>query len=529
MNNKIKYILPLIAGGLLSLGSCTRDFGDINRNPLNPNLEDLNKDNILGSAYLPDLQYHVVWTATEGTDAVNNYQVLNNLTAESWVGYHAPRDAKWPSRNLTQFYFDVGWNNGGFSGTMGAMNPWLQTKKIAMDGEVKNEEVFAIAQICKIFTLQKATDMFGAIPYSKVGSGSFNVPYDSQEDVYKSFFTELSEAVDVLYAASGRTLVVKDYVYEGNASQWAKLGNSLMLRLAMRVRYAAPELAKTYAQKAATHPAGLIEQVADQAQIDEKSGVRAKNSLYVIANSYDDTRLGATMQCYLRGYEDPRAEKYFTGDLSIAVPPAIPSTARQYDKAAKPRVEEFDPSVWMTAAEVAFLKAEAALVGYIPGNAEQYYKQGIQLSFAQWGLSSEEATAYMESTKQPAAFQDKINANYSQSAPSTITPKWDNSADEEVKLERIITQKYLAIYPNGQEAWSEWRRTGYPRLLRPLSNISNFGVVTSDGHKDGVRRWPYPQSELTQNKENVQDAINKYLGGNNMANINVWWDAKPKN
>ncbi|CQB89494.1 Susd and RagB outer membrane lipoprotein [Chlamydia trachomatis] len=53
--------------------------------------------------------------------------------------------------------------------------------------------------------------------------------------------------------------------------------------------------------------------------------------------------------------------------------------------------------------------------------------------------------------------------------------------------------------------------------------------MTSDGHKDGVRRWPYPQSELTQNKENVQDAINKYLGGNNMANINVWWDAKPKN
>lgn len=109
-----------------------------------------------------------------------------------------------------------------------------------------------------------------------------------------------------------------------------------------------------------------------------------------------------------------------------------------------------------------------------------------------------------------------------------MTVAWNENLTDEEKLEKIIVQKYLAIFPDGMEAWSEWRRTGYPRLIPANTNISNMGVVTSDGHKNGVRCWPYPQKEMTENGANVQDAITKYRGGANSANVNVWWDVKVK-
>ncbi|WP_302027166.1 SusD/RagB family nutrient-binding outer membrane lipoprotein [Bacteroides caecimuris] len=117
---------------------------------------------------------------------------------------------------------------------------------------------------------------------------------------------------------------------------------------------------------------------------------------------------------------------------------------------------------------------------------------------------------------------------YNATAPSNITVAWNESDDEEVKLERIITQKYLALYPNGQEAWSEWRRTGYPRQVPVVKNLTNAGVKTSDGYKDGVRRFTYPRSEYQQNNENLQKAIQQHLGGIDNASVNVWWDKKNK-
>ena len=161
------------------------------------------------------------------------------------------------------------------------------------------------------------------------------------------------------------------------------------------------------------------------------------------------------------------------------------------------------------------------------GTAQENYEKGVRLSFQENGLTDAQATTYLNGTTSPAPFVD-VQALYSAAAPSTVTVKWDNGASDEVKLERIITQKYLAIYPNGMEAWSEWRRTGYPRLIPANTNISDKGVITSDGHKDGVRSWPYPQKEINENSANVQEAIRKYKKGSNTANVNVWWDVKVK-
>lgn len=533
INNINKSILLLSAATVLSFSAgCTKDFSEVNTNQLQPQEHHLERDGLKPSAYIPNLQFNsYIPTATSSTDAANNYQVSYNLTADSWVGYLAPRDAKWTGRNLTQFYFDVGWTNGTFRNmTQGILSSWVQTKKVAYDIPNPNKGVWGMAQISKIMGMHRATDMYGAIPYSQVGTGSFTVAYDSQESIYKSFFSELETAVEDLYnlVKAGETIYGVDYVYNGDPLKWAKLGNSLMLRLAMRVRYVAPELSEEWATKAMRHPAGMILKVDDMAMIAQSHGVNAKNSLYIVAETYDDTRMGATIYTYMKGYDDPRLKTYFKGDdLDFAVPPAIPQTGDKYNKAAKPIVKEFDPTVWFRPSETYFLLAEASLVGYsTEQSAKYYYEQGIMTSFQERGVSGAEDYINDDSSV-PASFKDKAGLGYDAGRPSSVTIKWGNISNPELQLEKIITQKYIAIFPDGQEAWSEWRRTGYPKLITPNTTISNFGVIRGDGQSEGVRCWPYPQDELNNNTENVNAAIATYRGGYNGANVNVWWDARP--
>ncbi len=533
---KTFYLLnSVLALGLGSLifSSCTDDFGKINKNPLFPDDMMLVQDGVLNGTFLPSLQFAPIHTGTGGTDFVNAYQVCNNLTSDCWVGYMAPRDAKWTGRNLSQFYFDEGWTNMVFTcGVSDIFTPWIKLKQLNYDSGSKNLEIWSIAQISKIMGLHRTTDKYGAIPYFKVGNGSFTVPYDSQKDIYSSFFQELEEAVEHLYKFSFISPVVpkaSDVIYDGDALKWAKLGNSLMLRLAMRVRYVDVAMSKKWAEKAMSHKAGMIESVADIAKLEDGAGLRTKNALFTIKGAYDDTRLGASIWCYLKGFSDPRLHTYFEGNTDIAVPPAIPSTAASYNEAAVPKIQEFSPTYWFKASETKFLKAEAALAGYnAGGTAGDFYQQGIRLSFEENGIPPQKADSYLKGNTSPASFVDIKNGQYNAVSPSTITVAWNESSTEEQKLEKIIVQKYLAIFPDGMEAWSEWRRTGYPKLVPANTNISNMGVVTSDGCKDGVRCWPYPQAELNQNNTNVQDAISKYRGGMNSANVNVWWDVKVK-
>lgn len=104
-----------------------------------------------------------------------------------------------------------------------------------------------------------------------------------------------------------------------------------------------------------------------------------------------------------------------------------------------------------------------------------------------------------------------------------------SSGSEEEKLEQIITQKYLANYPNGFESWSEWKRTGYPRMFGVPFDLSNKGSqnISSSGKEYGVRRYPFPQKEFELNRENVT-AAQALLGGTDNAATNVWWDKKTK-
>ena len=230
--------------------------------------------------------------------------------------------------NFTTYYMIEGWVNYSYSTAFNnIINPWMQIRDLThvrerqADGKVVykekdllNQSVFSVAQIIKIQAMHRATDMFGPLPYSKIGQGELRVAYDSQEDIYRSFLKELETAVKTLTeygATSDKILDGFDGVYLGDVKKWIKLGNSLMLRLAMRVRFADANLAREYAMKATQHPGGLIEKTDEVAQLKNSARFTYMNSLKLLWDDYSDLRMGATIYSYLKGYNDPRIEKYF--------------------------------------------------------------------------------------------------------------------------------------------------------------------------------------------------------------------------
>ena len=171
----------------------------------------------------------------------------------------------------------------------------------------------------------------------------------------------------------------------------------------------------------------------------------------------------------------------------------------------------------MKYAEVCFLRAEGALRGWnMGGTAQNFYEQGIRLSFEQWGVTG--IDSYLsDNSSTPEPYNDPVGLNSYSGSVSTATIAWSNSASEEEKLEKIITQKWLANFPLGQEAWTEYRRTGFPKLMPVVVNNSG-GIVNSER---GARRLYYPQEERLNNKENNDAALQLLGGPNNMA-TDVW-------
>ena len=173
----------------------------------------------------------------------------------------------------------------------------------------------------------------------------------------------------------------------------------------------------------------------------------------------------------------------------------------------------------MTAAEMAFCRAEGALAGWagMGGTAEELYNEGIRLSFDQWGVKG--ADNYLaDDTSTPADYVDAENGYGSGHAKMTaITIKWDDAATDEEKLERLIVQKWIALYPDGQEAWCEIRRTGYPKVF-PVAQTTAYDIEVAN-------RIPFDYTEETNNKQNYDRAVQLLGGADNYA-TKMWWQKR---
>jgi hypothetical protein len=228
------------------------------------------------------------------------------------------------------------------------------------------------------------------------------------------------------------------------------------------------------------------------------------------------------MDSYLKGYNDERIGKYF--QPSEIVPGEYVGIRQGIDIAAKvdyqgfSKLIDFGPVQLMTCAEVYFLRAEGALRGWnMNGSAQELYNMGITTSFAQYGLDA--STYLADNTSVPADYTDPFNGENSRPAASDITIQWNDGDTFERNLERIITQKWIAMYPDGQEAWSEFRRTGYPKLF-PVTVNNSGGTISTE---DFIKRVNFVSDEYETNPDGVATGV-ACLDGPDNGGTSLWWD-----
>ncbi|MNR04766.1 Susd and RagB outer membrane lipoprotein [compost metagenome] len=271
---------------------------------------------------------------------------------------------------------------------------------------------------------------------------------------------------------------------------------------------------------------------ANIAQLQHASNLAYNHPLFIISNNFGDIRMGANMQSFLTGYTDPRLQKYFNPSSDgtyRGIRNGIAITNKN-DYSAGPfstlQISASTPIIWMNPAEVYFLRAEGALRGWNMGaDAKTCYENGVKTSFAVSGVSTT-ADAYLaNATSLPAGYIDPRNNGNNVDATSAIlskiTIRWEPTALFEANLERIITQKWIAMFPDGQEAWTEFRRTAYPKVFPVVVNNSG-GLINTTTQ---IRRLPFPSTEYQNNANGIAKAIS-LLGGADNGGTKLWWDKK---
>ncbi|MBV8326877.1 SusD/RagB family nutrient-binding outer membrane lipoprotein [Chryseobacterium sp.] len=540
---KINHIKTLVFGAvvLFSASGCTGDFDQYNQEKAG-GPENFYADFIAVVNPLKSIQRGLQ----------SDYQLYPNLSADMYSGMFSTATQFNGGKNNLTYYMMDGWNNRIIARQQDIFNYSITIDKAAKFNYpgIDFTATLAMKKILKVITAARVSDSHGPVVYSKYETPNANgvTDFDSQQDAYNFFIADLTAAITDLQKVNNMpatqnvedksALKRADLVYGGNIAQWAKLANSLKLRLAMRMSYADPAKSKQYAEEAFASSAGLITDNADNGLISV-----GQSELSFIIYAWGDCLIGAPLMAYMNGYHDPRLSAY-----------AIPATDNQvqgqyigirqgidllngkttYGGFSQPQAKSATGDYFsatdgkmklFTAAETWFLKAEAALRGYSgAGDIQTNYENGVKQSFGEWGKSADAMTYLANTTSTEAPYIDPKNAanniNAGDAQLSTITIAWNSTDSQERKLERIITQKWLSLYPNGPEAWAEQRRTGYPVLFKIRQNDSG-GLISTDVM---IRRIPFTTDTKTSLFNYPQAA--QMLGGADTGGTKLWWDKK---
>ena len=536
LRSLLKYIRWSFAGLLpVFASSCTKNFKDYNTNPNNATEQMLQYDNLSTGVFFSQMEQNVFPVAQPPAFGDEMYQEVQNLAGDVYSGYMGASDNWFGGANNTTYSMSPTWYGQAFGRAfLGVMPAWLAIKK-NVGTDPSRQHIYALAQIIKVESIHRTTDMYGPLPYSKFGNGSLTTTYDSQQDIYTSFFGDLDSAIATLtsYVAQNPgslPLAKYDLIYGGDYKKWIKFANSLKLRLAMRLAYANPALAQQEAEAAVNNPYGVFTSNADNAYLQSADGVNIHNPLQIICYNFNDIRMGANMESFLKGYKDPRISYLFNtapdGNYhGIRNGITITNISTYTTPFSTLNVASSSPIPWMSAAEMYFLRSEGAVRGWnMQGTAQSLYETGIQTNFTYLGAGSS-ATYITDSTSKPSTYVDASNSSNNVNAGSslsTITIKWKEGDPLETKLERILTQKWIAVYPDGQEAWTEFRRMRYPKVFPVVVNSSG-GLINSATQ---IRRLPFPQSEYQSNAAGVNTGVS-LLGGPDNGGTKLWWDKKP--
>jgi hypothetical protein len=502
----------LVAGLLLVSGCDFGDFGDINDDPTRPNELD------------PDLLF--ARATTYGPLRYNVYQRSQHLFGNLYVQYFANLVPAFPTGRYESGGPYDDWATSFWNGTYAAhggiqfvgenvSNSGVNVQQVIRQTQDDPEKInqTAMARIWKVWLLHRITDVWGDVPYSEAFGGlegNRTPAYDPQEEIYTDMLSTLESAasnLDPSITGERFRFGDSDLIYEDDVTQWRKFANSLRLRLAMRLSEVRPELAEQHVSDVLNN-AAIMESNDDSAQRPSTAGGEfiTQNPLSIIA-SFNDDRVSETVVTTLRTFDDPRLPVYadtivnaprdtvlFRGlpnGLDAAQLSGIQSF--KYSRLGDPLRAADHPTPILLYPEVKFLEAEAALRGWGPGNARDHYEDGIRASLAMYGFTN-------ASTVETYLEQPEV--------------AWNANGTFEEQLEQIITQKWIAIFTQGFEAWAEYRRTGYPELIQiPNAGQTNGQVPT---------RILYPNTEKNTNEASVREAAQR-IGGDAMTTT-VWWD-----
>jgi hypothetical protein len=471
---------------LLSTNACTDGFEDMNTDPNNPTT--------IGAQYL--LTYAMERSVDRYWGGTSRYERLNIDGGMQWIQYIARNiySNEGDNYNITPQFYN---NNWSAFYNEGLTNFDRISKLTGPTGSTPNTNYEGVALVMKSWIYSVLADLYGAIPYSEAVKGASNEPvyspkYDSMESVYAGVLADLKTANEKLVV--GGPAITGDIIYAGDILKWKKFANSLRLKLANR--QAAKKPAESRAIMAeilgspATYPVFVSN--ADNAAI-KHTLVRPSNNTWSEVMKYGgrtDWNISKTLIDKLLATNDARISEIATTVNSAYVgapnglPDAIATTYLATSSVLANRwLDDTAPSIIMTYSELQFVLAEAALDGDISGDPAAYMKKGIEASYSFYNLNV------------PAGFIQGLGP---------------------VTKETIMTQKWVALFGQGVESWTEYRRTGYP-IMPPKDDrawFENDGIIPT--------RLPYPTVEYTLNKRNVDAAVNINGGPDNMQ-TKLWW------
>ena len=461
---------------------------------------------------------------------------------------------KWDTRS---YIMNDGWNSGYWD----LNQKWISSINIALRNlELEGDKyinAIAWAKIYRVYVQSRATDMFGPIPFPTYkGKIVENPPYVSVEDQYKEFFNEIEEGINLFDKDAANGIFVNsktDVIFNGKIDKWKKFANSLRLRLALRLSEIDPELCKIQANKAIK--GGVFENENDNAKLPPKNNgdwgqdynytmfqigwggpLNMSTTFEKLVNNIGGIAFPAGIKTTAKKPQlltstpksiDPRALKMFQpGDSTVWL--GLESGLKKTDFNAGIYAATLYPELGFLTndgdqykerpydlflfSEVCFLKAEAIVRGFILGDAKLEYENGVRASFQHWGVT-EYADTYLTSDEKNFA---GTSANYT-----------DVNGAGNTVLEKIITQKYLANFPdNSWEGWNDKRRLNLPRFDVPLYRDENNYTNSNRNILDPtnfIKRVQYPTKETTINATEYNKGV-VLLGGNDLTNTTLWWD-----
>lgn len=431
--------------------------------------------------------------------------------------------------------------------------------------------IHAALTIYRVYLMSIITDIYGDVPCKEAGmgflQGIFNPRYDTQEEIYHSFFQDLTAAVEALDPA--KDAITGDVIYGGNILKWKKLANSLRLRFAMRISNVDPQKAQQEFEAACQADGGIFDSAEDDALIkymniafsfgQDAYGDFRGNALSKLLFGNDPANnpsyLCATLFNQLYNTGDPRtfmlSRCYYDGlmsatspdnrvdltqemiDKGIAFQPCLPGAfswepwPTGYDSDILKELAETNPNVTISVARETEPKlANNFLRGDNPGVVMTFAETRFLLAEAalkNWNVDGQTAEALYEEGVRAAV--DFLVTRYKCDPVSEEEMNAYLSANgmghtKEQKMASIHTQAWILHFTNPAECWANQRRSGYPKLKSPAEY--GFEQFMTGGKEIPVRLC-YPVLESSYNKTGYEEALER-MGGKDSWNTPVWWD-----